>query len=1040
MKKLISVVLVLSIISGLFAMCGVTAFAANNILNYISYEINDSEVTITDCDGSISGDVVIPDTIEGYPVTSIGVEAFLWCYFITSITIPDSVTSIDDYAFCQCSSLTSVTLPDSDTTIGNYAFFLCTSLEDITIPDGVTSIGEYTFSQCSSLTSIIIPDGVTSIGNDAFSYCTSLESITIPDGVTSIGEYAFCSCESLASVALPESVTNIGYAAFLHCTSLTSFVVDTTNTCFLSDENGVLFNKSKSKLIQYPAGKTQTEYTIPDGITSIGHGAFCDCKSLTSITIPDSVTNIDTWAFAECSSLTDIRIPDGVTSIAFCAFNKCMALTNVTIPESVTSISSWAFAECSSLTNITIPDSVTNIEEYAFYGCRSLESVTIPNGVSYIGDRTFCNCNALTSITISASVTNIDGYAFGYIYDEDSEIYTLIDGVVIYGFSGSVAEDYANENGIAFVSLGEIAEENNILDYITYEIDEYYEGVVILSCDPSISGDVVIPNTIDGYPVTAISGYAFMFCENIKSITIPASVTSIDTDFIHESTGVENIIVDSNNQYYSSDDNGVLYNKDKTELIQYPLGNSRKEFVIPEGVVTICKDSFLGTVNLESLVVPASAESINEAAFARCYKLDDITFADTENSVTYIGAMAFTQSAIKTIDLPDSVQIIDMTAFANCFALESITIPEGITGIEPSVFMACLSLKEVNIPESVSYISTAFDACPGLDTIIIPENTTNIDNAFITTGNLKNVVIYNADLDLSASNLGFTVVKFEGDFSEYEAAVDGIYDALIEKNEEALDHIFSYIINLEDFEKIEDFTIHGYAGSTAEAYAAEHGFNFVLIDSHNYVDTVITPATYTQAGVGGIVCDHCGDVQSTYEIPMLEIEESEEKVDKDSGVSIVFPEGTFDGEAQIEVTPVEDGEAYYKLISHKEGNYKVTMFDINVTVDGQKVQPNGTVLVQIPLPKGYNQNKCVVYYVADDGTMEELKTYHNKDGYVYFETTHFSYYAILEDATETDNSTKNENELISYLRGLLNKYIAAFLKFIDMIKSLFGMA
>ena len=611
----------------------------------------------------------------------------------------------------------------------------------------------------------------------------------------------------------------------------------------------------------------------------------------------------------------------------------------------------------------------------------------------------------------------------------------------------------------ALCGVTAFAEEKDIMDYITYEIND--GEVTITDCDESISGDVVIPATIDGYPVIEVSGFyncidvksitisegvksisaaAFMFCEKLESITIPASVESIGVDFIHESLNVKYINVDSNNQYYSSDDYGVLFNKDKTELIQYPLGSDIKDYVIPEGVVTIGRYAFFGAVSIESVVIPASTESINEAGLAKCFKLENITFADAENSVKYIGMWAFAQCAIKTIDLPASVEVIDMVAFANNFDLESITIPEGIERIEPGVFMGCLSLKKVNLPESVSYIGTAFDACPGIDTIVIPANTTNIDNAFITASNLKNIVIYNADIDLSTSNLGYTVMKFEGDFDEYEAIVDTIFDGLSEKNPEPLEKAYSYIIELEDIEKIEDFTIYGYADSTAQVYAADHGFNFVVICRHNYVDKIVENATYSQAGRGEISCEHCGDVQITYEIPVLKIEESEEKVDKDTGVSVVFPEGAFEGEAEIEVTPVEDGEAYYKLISHKQGNYKVTMFDINVTVDGQKVQPNGTVLVQIPLPKGYNQNKCVVYYVADDGTMEELVTYHNKDGYVYFETNHFSYYAILEDSTDTKDDNNNLNDFAGCLKSLLKKIIEEFIKFVELLKTVFNIA
>ena len=164
-----------------------------------TYSVSNGEATITEFDISISGNITIPSTLGGYPVTSIGNNAFDLCG-LTSITIPDSVTSIGEQAFLGCFYLTSITIPDSVTSIGHAAFYGCSSLTSITIPDSVTSIGVWAFQSCRSLTSITIPDSVTSIGSETFYGCDSLASITIPDSVTSIGEEAFCYCDSLKDV------------------------------------------------------------------------------------------------------------------------------------------------------------------------------------------------------------------------------------------------------------------------------------------------------------------------------------------------------------------------------------------------------------------------------------------------------------------------------------------------------------------------------------------------------------------------------------------------------------------------------------------------------------------------------------------------------------------------------------------------------------------------------------------------------------------------------------------------------------------------
>ncbi|MDR1674635.1 MAG: leucine-rich repeat protein [Oscillospiraceae bacterium] len=490
MKRFLSVFLsfVLAFVSVPFVSA---ANAEDGVSGDFTYTADGGKVTITGYNGSV-GEVVIPAEIEGLPVTAIGAAAFSM-ENIFKVTMPDSITNIGDSAFSYA-GLTEIMLSENLITIGEYAFSSCNIIE-VTIPDKVTDVGYAAFYNCKNLRKVILGSSMKSLKRGLFSYCVSLTDITLPIGVT-----------------------NIEIFAFDRCTSLTEINVDTANTKY-SSSGGVLFDKNMTKLILHPTANARTAYVIPDSVTGIENDAFNGCKKLTQITVPDTVTSIGANAFTYCESLTDITIPYRVTNIGNEAFFGCMALTginvdsgntayssidgvlfnkNITklvrypignarteymIPESVTVIGYEAFYDCINLTEIKIsggvtvlenfafsycgiteiklPDGVTSIGDSTFSGCEGLSEVLIPNSVRTIGKRAFMACS-LQAVTIPKSVTSIGQLAF-----------MLNDNLTIYGYSGSAAETYADENNVPFISL----DGNGII----ISVKEYLLGIKTLT-------------------------------------------------------------------------------------------------------------------------------------------------------------------------------------------------------------------------------------------------------------------------------------------------------------------------------------------------------------------------------------------------------------------------------------------------------------------------------------------------------------------------------------------------------------------------------
>ena len=337
------------------------------------------------------------------------------------------------------------------------------------------------FEYTDLIEKVVITEGVTSIANEAFYSCRQLKEVELPDSLSSIGEKAFCYSRELEQITIPKNVKSIGAQAFNTYGELTELNVQSGNKYFSSSE-GVLFNKDKTTLIQYPSNKTGKSYKIPETVTEIGDHTFAYSKlkeidipdsvevigeraffsaAIEEFNIPASVKEIRSWAFAGCGEVESFSvakankyycadandvlynkdmtvlmnfpaekdlesyiIPNGVVTIADHAFDS-PGLFNISIPDSVEYIEEYAFSNCYNLNQIELPADLKELGWGAFDYCENLKEIVLPDALDTIQFDTFRGCVSLKKVVLPKNLTTIEDYAF---FGCDS----LMDGVVYY--------------------------------------------------------------------------------------------------------------------------------------------------------------------------------------------------------------------------------------------------------------------------------------------------------------------------------------------------------------------------------------------------------------------------------------------------------------------------------------------------------------------------------------------------------------------------------------------------------------------------------
>ncbi len=539
---------------------------------------------------------------------------------------------------------------------------------------------------------------------------------------------------------------------------------------------------------------------ITPGVTGVGRQTFFGCTNLTSVTIPNSVTSIGDYAFYNCTSLASIAIPNSVTSIGGCAFSECINLATITLPDSVTNMGSSVFYDTKYYNNLskwqngvlyignhlikakntlsesyTVKSGTKTIAGSAFYESTKLKSVTIPNSVTSIGDCAFYNCTSLASITIPNSVTSMGSSVF-YNTNYYNDLSNWQDNVLYIGnhlieVENTISENYTIKSGTKTIAGGAFS-----------------------WCDSLAS--ISIPSS-----VVSIGRRAFEYCSNIASITIPDSITKIEKDAFNNCTNLMEINVDKDNKNYCSVE-GVLFDEDKTTLIQYPTQKTSTLYTIPDSVTTICSYAFNCCSNLTDIVIGDSVKHVYADAFRYCTNLGAVHINDMavwcniefdtsfilgdydlimypSNPLYYAKNLYLNEQLVTDLVIPDSVTHINSYAFINCTSLTSVIIPDDVTSISESAFRGCTNIASVIIPDRVTSISDyAFCGCTGLASIIIPDSVISIGTcAFSECTNLSTIIIPD-----SVTNIGSSVfynTNYYNDLSNWQDNVLYIGNHLI---------------------------------------------------------------------------------------------------------------------------------------------------------------------------------------------------------------------------------------------------------------------
>ena len=570
------------------------------------------------------------------------------------IVIPEGYNAIDDYAFYNA-DITSITVPETVTTCGENAFVGC-NITKATIPECVC--GKF---NSNNLTELTLLSGA--VPADAFKGSTKLTSLTLGDGVTEIGEDAFADCNSLNEVVIGENVTSLGAGSFVGCTNLARLTVPAALLGYDKDYRSTLREIVSHRL----------ERLTITGQGEIGLRALAEFDLADEIVVSEGITSIDRLAFLGNDSLLRVSLPSTLSSIGYDAFVSCSEELSINYHGSTTQwlslsgkanllgeIHLYLDGSEAETTDVVIPQGTTSLGGYTFAHCPNIRSITIPSSVSFIGTDCFAHSPLLTEVLCKMSAesyfalagkVNANGVTLKLYLDGAAE--ETIEFAIPEGVTEIAENALANCNGITTLvipstvssiatdvsrcmpSLERFVVDEDNLNYASLDGVLYNKDKTTLVSYPRGKADTefTIPSG-----VTTVSTFAFMRVDHLQRLVIPSWVTKMEAGFVVDAPALSEIFVNENNLNYCSND-GILYDKDITELICCPSGKTGEGIIVPPTVSSILGFAF-SYCSLDAVLIAKSVTSINAFSF---YGTDDST------TIIYGGTVAELTAAIKTL-------------------------------------------------------------------------------------------------------------------------------------------------------------------------------------------------------------------------------------------------------------------------------------------------------------------------------------------------------------------------------------------------------